>query len=61
MRASLITLIAVLLFPLILEASEVLDFSGTWETTYGTMFLQQDDPWWPTADDGFAVPLFVPA
>ncbi len=43
MRASLITLIAALLFPLILEASEVLDFSGTWETTYGTMFLQQEN------------------
>ncbi len=43
MRASMIALIAVLLFPLYLAASEVPDFSGTWETTYGTLFLQQDN------------------
>ncbi len=43
MRASLVTLISVLLFPLLLAASELPDFSGTWETTYGTLFLQQDN------------------
>lgn len=26
-----------------LEASEISDFSGTWETTYGTMYLQQEN------------------
>lgn len=26
-----------------LEAAEIQDFSGTWETTYGTLFLQQEN------------------
>ena len=43
MRSSVVALIAVFLFPLILEASELPDYSGTWDTTYGTLFLQQEN------------------
>ncbi|MEN8209493.1 MAG: hypothetical protein ABFR50_09615, partial [Candidatus Fermentibacteria bacterium] len=43
MRAFVIILFPVLLFPVILEASELPDYSGTWETTYGTLFLEQEN------------------
>ena len=43
MRSSVVFLITAFLLPLTLAASDLPDFSGTWETTYGTLFLQQDN------------------
>lgn len=44
MRMTVFTLIAApLLFAVIIEASVLPDFSGTWETTYGTLILQQEN------------------
>ncbi|MCD4700584.1 MAG: hypothetical protein K8S24_01880 [Candidatus Aegiribacteria sp.] len=43
MRTAVFTLIPALLFAGMLEAADLPDFSGTWETTYGTLFLQQDN------------------
>ena len=41
MRTAVYTLITALLSSVILTAADLPDFSGTWETTYGTLFLQQ--------------------
>ena len=43
MRAAVLSLIIAFLSIAILEAADLPDFSGTWETTYGTLFLRQEN------------------